>query len=866
MQKTRVGMFRSLLHQLYHQDHFIRPQIQAAFKEKERFGKAGTGWEWHPKECERLFSKVIACASQSRNITLFVDALDEAGPDGSDLASYFHELNGKLGAGNCNARICISCRKYPVIAPNVSLKVFVEEENRGDIKTYVERKFDSEIQTHGMAMSAQEEFKKLQTAVVERSQNTFQWACLVVPLIIKLRRDGLSLAYVMKELDKVPQGLDKVYEHILTEVIELQYRPKTLLLMQWVCLAKSPLNLADLRFAMASDDACIDEGWQSYSNSKDFVKSDEDMETLITSMSGGLVETIHHKYNNSTEQFTALPLADYGSSAMEIIHRLINYGSTVQFIHQSVNDFLFSGGLRRLKLPAQHPRPAAWGENELSSSADNIIGQSHDDLCKSCTNYLKLEEVLHEYEAGYKTGAGPRPFTLYAQRYWVFHAERADGYKISQQHLIQRVGLHPHPLFYDTMSTYAVAPFDSNHDSWPVLSLLHIASIANLPSVAIQILKTNPSMVHERDHLGNKPLLYAASYGHCKLVEMLLDAEDVIGTSSKDSAKNFFITAVLKGHEQVVKQLLSRGADVRGNTLVAGDALIAAVQSTSEENFRQLPWGGVERITAAGDVSLIKLLVDHGANANARGSDNRTPIEEALTSQVTHTGAVKLLLESDANANDSCSFTFGQQMSLMQRFSAPQRLLHDNGSVDELQNGTLLQVAAALDDKATSAIVTKLLLEKHANVNEGSFYGTALQIASAKGNISVVELLLENGAEVDGLMGYPPTPLQEASARGNLAVVEFLLKRGACVNLQQHGSPSALQYAASMRDKSLVKLLLDNRANVNAPAGKYGTALQAVSQMPPWSVNHPLITQLLKNAMKPKNNSAATMRRFERGR
>ncbi|OBT84698.1 hypothetical protein VE02_06122 [Pseudogymnoascus sp. 03VT05] len=204
LQKTRVGMFRTLLHQLYDQVHFIRPKIQMIFKEKDRFGNAGAGCEWHPKECEHLFSEAIVCAAQSKNVTLFVDALDEAGPDGIDLASYFHELNAKLRAGHCNARICISCRKYPVIAPNVSLKVYVEKENGGDIQRYVERKFGSEIQSHGMAMSAQGEFNKLQTAVVARSQNTFQWASLVVPLIIKLRRDGQSLAYIMKELNNVP--------------------------------------------------------------------------------------------------------------------------------------------------------------------------------------------------------------------------------------------------------------------------------------------------------------------------------------------------------------------------------------------------------------------------------------------------------------------------------------------------------------------------------------------------------------------------------------------------------------------------------------------------------------------------------------
>lgn len=718
LQKTRVGMFRTLLHQLYDQVHFIRPKIQMIFKEKDRFGNAGTGWEWHPKECERLFSEVIVCAAQSKNITLFVDALDEAGLDGIDLASYFHELNAKLRAGHCNARICISCRKYPVIAPNVSLKVYVEKENGGDIQTYVERKFGSEIQSHGMAMSAQGEFKKLQTVIVKRSQNTFQWAGLVVPLIIKLRRDGQSLGYIMKELNNVPRGLHEVYEHILTNVIEFQYRPTTLLLMQWVCLAKTPLTVGDIRFAMAAG-ACIDERQQSSINLKDFVESDEDMDTLIASMSGGLVETIRHKHDDysDTGSFTD---TESSTNTSDI------YGSRVQFIHQSVNDFLLADGL---KLLAQLPSPTPWRENELTSSADSIIGESHDRLCKLCINYIKFGGVFHAYEAIYYNGTPSSPFKLYARKYWIFHAERADCYGVSQKHLIQRLGLRPHRVFLHFII------FNVMQQVYPrenPVSLLHIASLANLTSVAAQILENDPHMVNDLDHLGNKPVQYAAIFGYCKLVEVLLNAEDLIGASSMNSARDIFMHAASEGNEQVVKQLLGRGVDVRNNTLLAGNALIAAVRVTSQETFTKLPWGGSKRISTAGDVSLIKLLLGHGVNANARCNGNHTAIEEAIISFITHTRAIELLLESGADANSSLSFASPRLKRFMEWLSAPQVLLSNNNTLGKhpRPDGTVLQLAAALKDKNIAIMVTKLLLEKGAQVNGVGSYGTQLRYSS----------------------------------------------------------------------------------------------------------------------------------------
>ncbi|KFY81883.1 hypothetical protein V500_11000 [Pseudogymnoascus sp. VKM F-4518 (FW-2643)] len=817
LERTPVGMFRSLLHQLYTQVSDIRPDIQAAFKGKEGFG---IGWEWRLEECELLFSEVVVSAAQSKNVLLFVDALDEATADdrgGLDL--YFRKLNRELKAKNCKARICISCRRYPVIVPNDGLKIPVDKENNEDIRTYVEQSLEVEIQSHGMGTLTRGEFKELEMAIVKRSGNTFQWACLVVPLIIDFCRDGLSLAEIMEELNKVPQELGNVYEHILTKVIQHQYLPKTLLLMQWVCLAKSPLTVADMRFAMASD-ADSDDRQQSYRNSKSFVKTDERMEKLITSMSGGLVETISRRYT----------------------------GSTVQFIHQSVADFLLSGGLKFL---AQHQTPTAQGNHETSSSADSFIGQSHDRLCKLCVNYLEPKYATYEYESVVNTGIESLPFVQYARMYWASHAERADSHGFSQQFLIHCIGLHPNQVFLSFTELYQ--EIDNIFTSPPprMLSLLHIASMANLRSVAIQILKTDPLMINYRDSHNKKPLHYAAGYGHCGLVEILLDAEDT-DANCKGSATEVITAAVVNGHEQVVKQLLGRGVDVRGNTQVAGNALIAAVQSVSRGHFRPLPSRKIERVAATGDASLIKFLLNHGADVNAKGDSNRTAIEESITSSVVRIGTVKLLLESGANANGSCSFTSTQLKGLIGRFSVSQEMLSNNNSVDEPpeSDGTVLQVAAALEDKDSAAIVTKMLLEKGAHVNEGGFYGTALQIASARGNtlvvelllkkgaqvneggfygtalqvasargnISVVELLLKKGADVDGLMGNSLTPLQEASSLGDSAIVKLLLKNRACVNLQQHGSPSALQFAAYHWDTSLVQLLLDNGANVNAQA------------------------------------------------
>jgi hypothetical protein len=275
---------------------------------------------------EDLFSNAIIRAAKSRYITIFVDALDEASHDiGNELAIYFHNLNDRLSAEKASARLCISCRHYPILTAKASLEICIDDENHKDIVEYVKHRLDSEIQKQEMATLSLDDCQGLENTIVERSVGVFQWARLAVPLVIDLDRQGESLEYIYAELSKVPQDLAAVYEHILKRVIQPRHWRRTLHLIQWVCLAERPLSVSELRFAMTSDDMNIHASRQLCRDAKDFVDTDMRMEQLITSLSGGLVEVKHYEAE-----------------------------STVQFIHQSVDDFLRSDGLKYLVTSQDH--------------------------------------------------------------------------------------------------------------------------------------------------------------------------------------------------------------------------------------------------------------------------------------------------------------------------------------------------------------------------------------------------------------------------------------------------------------------------------------------------------------------------------
>lgn len=299
LQKTSIGMFRSLLHQLYIQIPVVRERIRTTFEEKSYIGE--NHCDWQLKELQDLFFNAVIDAARSKKIIIFVDALDEAGAEvTNDLADYLHRLNDSLNDVKSTTRICISCRHFPIVARVCGLEVLVEKNNHDDIRTYVQSEIQAKVQIETPEEATS--WEALEDYVVTKASGVFQWVCLVLPVIIRYHGEGESLAYIREMLEKVPRELGDVYEHILKNVIEARNWGKTLHLMQWICLAQRPLSVTELRKAINSDP--IDTRLQSKtcSNSRDFIENDTLMKKRIKSLSGGLAE-INQGTDNTTVQF-----------------------------------------------------------------------------------------------------------------------------------------------------------------------------------------------------------------------------------------------------------------------------------------------------------------------------------------------------------------------------------------------------------------------------------------------------------------------------------------------------------------------------------------------------------------------------------
>ncbi|MGB6065331.1 MAG: ankyrin repeat domain-containing protein [Desulfomonilaceae bacterium] len=108
----------------------------------------------------------------------------------------------------------------------------------------------------------------------------------------------------------------------------------------------------------------------------------------------------------------------------------------------------------------------------------------------------------------------------------------------------------------------------------------------------------------------------------------------------------------------------------------------------------------------------------------------------------------------------------------------------------------------------------------------------AVRMAVAEDDIESLKRLLREGANINAAKGkYKTSILMEAAVRGNLAVMRLLLERGADVNMADRDGWTALMGATIQGRLEPVKLLLDYGADVNAKNHNGETALVMATGM-----------------------------------
>lgn len=130
-------------------------------------------------------------------------------------------------------------------------------------------------------------------------------------------------------------------------------------------------------------------------------------------------------------------------------------------------------------------------------------------------------------------------------------------------------------------------------------------------------------------------------------------------------------------------------------------------------------------------------------------------------------------------------------------------------AVDSNGNPMLLLAIKDNSDKVIDVLLNTQNIDVDLSNKNGE---TPLMIASIQGNLPLVKRLIEkNHAAIDHIAW---TPLHYASARGQVSVAEFLLSEGAIVDSRSLNDTTPLMMAVQSGNEQMVKLLLDKGADI----------------------------------------------------
>jgi hypothetical protein len=383
LERSLEGMYRQLLHQLLTRVTRLQSIVPAlAISDLPPLG-------WPRQLLENQFKKCVLGLGGQERVTCFIDALDEC-PESEirDLVELFEDLGEIVAAKNIRFRVCFSSRHYP----NVSLEKcqhFMLDGQSGhqqDIAAYIDSK---------LRLPTSKINKEIKAAVRDRAQGVFLWVVLVVK---KLKRDidrGV-IKHLRSCLDEVPDGLDALFRDTLR--ITGDNDGLTINMMQWMLYARQALTREELYFGVHS---LIDGDLEPWGHDEITL---EVMDRFIVNCSRGLVESTREQYPK------------------------------MQFIHESVRDYLFGGGLGLL----------------APTISKNLAGVSHDYLKRSCLRVLTSSTIsavcLNTHTLGTSDEQAHQDaghdlielFSLidYAWLHVVGHAELASQHGVNQDDLL----------------------------------------------------------------------------------------------------------------------------------------------------------------------------------------------------------------------------------------------------------------------------------------------------------------------------------------------------------------------------------------------------------------------------------------------
>ena len=311
------------------------------------------------------------------------------------------------------------------------------------------------------------------------------------------------------------------------------------------------------------------------------------------------------------------------------------------------------------------------------------------------------------------------------------------------------------------------------------------------------------------------------------IARLLLERGGDVNARSKNGCTPLHL-AVFHGRLEVTRFLLEHGANAKLE--IEGGETVLDIASRSKYDSEEHR------------VGMVRLLLEHGGDINARNKNACTPLHSAVL--YGRLEVVRVLLDNGANAKLEIEegatalhiVSPGKYDSEKHRVGIARLLLERGGDVNARNKNTFTPLHVAVFNGRLE--VVRVLLDNGANAmletEEGA---TALHFVSLgkydseEHRVGITRLLLERGGDVNARKKNRLTPLHSAVLYGRLEVARVLLDHDANAKLETEGGETALhivsrgEYDSEEHRVGIARLLLEHGVDVHAPDKYLNTPL-----------------------------------------
>jgi ankyrin repeat protein len=402
---------------------------------------------------------------------------------------------------------------------------------------------------------------------------------------------------------------------------------------------------------------------------------------------------------------------------------------------------------------------------------------------------------------------------------------------------------------FDAVAQLLKAGADANATTDQDLSPLSLA-IANGNTEMVELLLKSGANANTMEPSGESVLMSAAAIGVPGVITALLKAGAEVDAIDRDYGQTALMVAAREGHLEATRLLLEAGANPNSSTKIGEAPAFVGPNSVPGFGFgvgilrggvpkdrgrREPTPGGMTPLLYAargGHVEIGELLLEAGADLNAREANDIWPLLSAISNNQMPM-AQFLLQQPNVVINDQDWYG---RSPIWEAVNVRNLYVHNNNFVNGVDRAPVLElIKALLAEGADPNVRTKEtppfrhhLLPITGSLEWVDFTGqTPFLTAALAGDVTVMKLLLENGADpkIDTFEGT--SPLMAAAGvnwvyaqtwtEGEdslLEAVKFCVELGMDVDQTNSMGVSALMGAANRGSDDIIRFLVDQGADL----------------------------------------------------